>query len=371
MVYHIWPHYRAGVVQALDRSERIAFDFFGSGQALEGIEHLPPGRMRRFVRAPSLRMAGLTWQSGAVGVALRRRYDAVVYLGDIHFVSTWLGAALCRLRGTSVLFWAHGWLRAETGVRRRLRDAYYRLANRMLVYSERGARLGTAAGYPAERITTIYNSLDVERADAIVARIESDELADLSPRALFAAPERPLLVCTARLTAKCRFDLLIDAAARLGAQGLAVNLLLVGEGPERARLEAQARRLGVTAVFYGACYDEELIGQFIYHADITVSPGKIGLTAMHSMMYGTPAVTHGNLDQQMPEVEAIVEGRTGAFFRQGDAQDLARAIAAWLRGGRDRTAVRRACREVIHRSWNPANQARIIEDAILGLVGRG
>ena len=108
----------------------------------------------------------------------------------------------------------------------------------------------------------------------------------------------------------------------------------------------------------------------IYDADLTVSPGKIGLTAMHSLMYGTPVVTHGDLDAQMPEVEAIEEGRTGAFFRRGDARDLAATIAGWLDAGLPRAQVRQAARAAIKAKWTPQGQARIIEEALLQVTGR-
>ena len=368
VIYHFWPHYRLPVVRALDASGRIDFTFFGSGEAFDGIEHADTRQIRRWVTAPFGLRGRMLWQPEAVRAVTRGGYDAIIYLGDPNFASTWVGAALGRLRGTPVLFWAHGWLRPERGAKRALRHRFFGLANRILVYAERAKRLGSDAGFPADRITVVYNSLDVARADDIVARIEAGTLDALTPQALFTVPERPLLVCTARLTQKCRFDLLLRAAAMLAARGRPVNVLLVGGGPERAALEVLAEELGVATHFYGACYDEDVLGQLIYHADLTVSPGKIGLTAMHSLMYGTPAITHGNLDEQMPEVEAIEPGRTGLLFRQNDADDLADSIAAWLDGAPDRMAVRAAARAVIHEKWNPPTQARIIEQAIDELV---
>lgn len=308
------------------------------------------------------------WQAKAVHAARSGNFDAIIYLGDPNFASTWAGATLARLRKTPVLFWAHGWLRTESGAKKAFRRAFYSLADRMLVYAERARALGIAAGHAPDRITVVYNSLDVEAADAIVARIEAGELDDTRPQALFAQPDRPLLICTARITQLCRFDLLIEAAALLANRGTPVNVLLVGDGPERQALETLSRLRGTAVHFYGACYDEAVIGQLIYHSDLTVSPGKIGLTAMHSLMYGTPAITHDNLDAQMPEVEAIEPGVTGLLFRQDDPADLADRIASWLASNRDRAGVRTSARRVIHEKWSPDVQARLIEQAIMEVV---
>ena len=368
VVYHAWPHYRQPVMQAMDRSTAIAYDFHGSGEALEGVLHAEVGGLRRFVRAPFRRFGKLLWQSGAVHAARDQRYRAIVLLADPNFASTWVAATLARLRGVPVLFWGHGWLRPESAIKRFVRASYFALSTRFLVYAERGRRLGIESGFPAERITVIYNSLDVARADAVIADIESGSHGGARPQTLFAHPERPLVICTARLTAKCRFDLLLTAAAMLSQRNFPINVLLVGDGPERAALGRQAEALGIAVHFFGACHDEDVVGPLLYHADLTVSPGKIGLTAMHSLMYGTPAITHGDFDAQMPEVEAIEPGRTGAFFRRDDAADLARTIARWLDVGPPRARVREAARATIRAKWTPEVQAHLIEEAVLQVV---
>lgn len=369
VIYHVWPHYREAVMQAMDRSKAIAYDFYGSGGPLEGISHADTAAVERFIRAPFRRLGNLLWQPQAVKAARGGHYHALILLADPNFVSTWVAAALARWRRTPVLFWGHGWLKPESRAKQLVRRLYFGLSHRFLIYAERGKRLGIAAGFPAERITVVYNSLAVERADAVIARIESGMNTE-RPQVFFADPDRPLLICTARLTARCRFDVLLKAAALLEERGDGVNVLLVGEGPERAALEHMAAEHDLAVCFFGACHDEEVVGPLLYHADLTVSPGKIGLTAMHSLMYGTPAITHDDLDAQMPEVEAIEEGVTGAFFRRDDAAALADAIVRWLATAPPREKVRHRARTAIKAKWSPQVQASIIEQAVLEVVGR-
>lgn len=90
---------------------------------------------------------------------------------------------------------------------------------------------------------------------------------------------------------------------------------------------------------------------------------------MHSLMYGTPAIAHGDFDAQMPEVEAIEPGVTGAFCRRDDANDLAATIAAWLDHAPPRERVRAVARAATHAKWTPQVQARIIEQAVLEVAG--
>ena len=43
--------------------------------------------------------------------------------------------------------------------------------------------------------------------------------------------------------------------------------------------------------FQGAVFDESN-SELIYHSDLCVSPGNVGLTAIHSLTYGVPVATH-------------------------------------------------------------------------------
>jgi len=209
----------------------------------------------------------------------------------------------------------------------------------------------------------ISNSLDYRAQRKIYHDLQHSSQDELR-KALSLPLGVKLIVCTARLTRTCRFDLLIQAAALLRDRNVQVFLLLVGDGPERTALSELALDLKVAFRFLGACYDELTIAKIYKASDLTVSPGKVGLTAMHSMAYGTPVISHDNLDRQMPEAEAILPGITGAFFRENSREDLARVIAEWF----DRHPVKpeRECIERIEAEYTPAFQRSVIEAAILG-----
>ncbi len=61
---------------------------------------------------------------------------------------------------------------------------------------------------------------------------------------------------------------------------------------------------------------------FSYNASVCVSPGNIGLTAIHALSFGCPIITHNNFAEQMPEFESIKPSKTGYFYQQGDIADL-------------------------------------------------
>ena len=117
--------------------------------------------------------------------------------------------------------------------------------------------------------------------------------------------------------------------------------------------------------FYGASYDEKTNAELIYNADLCVSPGNVGLTAMHALIFGCPVITHNYFEWQMPEYEAIHAGNTGDFFKMDDIADLIATISKWFAVKSDkREEVRKACFKEIDTNWNPYYQMDIIKKNI-------
>ncbi len=282
VVYHMFPHYRSAIMRAMDRSEHFEFTFVGDTKPFQGIEAVDSRDVSNFRHTRFRTLGPFFWQEGICALAANTDFNAIIFLGNPNFLSTWIAAAIARLTRKKVLFWTHGWLRPEPWTKARFRNLFYRLANRILVYGSRAKQLGASSGYPEDRIDVIFNSLDFERSQKVLRSIKVGELpVKVDPRSSFRA-DRPLVVCTARLTPACRFDLLFEAAGKLKSENLPINIILVGDGPERQALELLANRLKIDVHFWGACYDEAILGQIIFEADLSCSPGKIGLTVIHS-----------------------------------------------------------------------------------------
>jgi glycosyltransferase involved in cell wall biosynthesis len=343
---------------------RYTYQFWGSLDAFHGIKAFK-GDDTVSIRLLQVRETKVAYElSGYSAMMADKQVRAVIVIGNPNILSTWWIALRSKFLGKKVLFWTHGWLKREPILKRTLRNLYFGLADRVLCYGERARSLAKDMGFNESRVVPVYNSLDFTSATLLYDRLQSGFLPKVKPQELFHNSALPLIICTARLIRQCRFDLLFDAAAILAGLGRPINILLIGDGEAREELTRQASELALNVVFYGACYDEETVGSMIYLSDLTVSPGKIGLTVIHSLSYGTPAITHDNLDQQMPEVEAIVTDETGLLFKYESSENLAEAIDNWLHRAMDRGRVRSACRAVIEQKWNPKRQRIEIEKAL-------
>lgn len=366
------PHYRAALWERLleDSSLDIRF-LYGEGatSSIRSIDLSEPrwrGKQSRFQRIRNVHLRKLlVWQRGVLAQVRKTDARVLVLLGQMYILSMWLAVWIAKRRGIAVLFWGHGAYGREGRLKRRFRNRFLRLADGVLVYGEHARGLLIADGFPPERVRVVYNSLDHARQLAI--RESFIEPGFFAGQDWFRQTSAPTLLFVGRLTPQKQIDRLIDAVVRLRDQGRVFNLLLVGDGPEFGRLRALAADLAGQVHFYGACYDEESLGRLIANADLCVSPGEVGLTAMHALGYGTPVCTHDDMTRQMPEAEAIVEGRTGVLFDYDNKMNLASAIGRWFDSAPDRAILRSCCYQEIDLNWNTENQARRIRDAIHAL----
>ncbi len=256
---------------------------------------LPPHPCVRFLDR-------LTWQSGAVREAAFGNFDTYIFLGNGQWLSTWVAAVVARMRGRRVLFWTHGWTRRDRGMKRYLRVIFYRLANGLLLYGDRARSIGMELGFSSTSLYVMYNSLDFDKQQFLLSKQAADAGAAMRAE-LFGDPNVPMVIAAARLTTAKRFDLLIRAIGVVSRRHRPVNLLIVGDGPGEDRLHHLAFAEGVRVAMVGECYDEERLALLFSAAAVTVSPGNIGLTCMHSLGYGVPVITHDDPEEQGPSTK--------------------------------------------------------------------
>jgi len=123
------------------------------------------------------------------------------------------------------------------------------------------------------------------------------------------------LLVASRMLAYRRLDLVVGACRRLGRR-----LVLVGDGPERARLEAMA---GPETTFLGHVGRERLLEMFA-SCSAYVVPGveDFGIAPVEAMAAGKPVVAL----RAGGATETVVEDVTGVFFEEATVESLASAI---------------------------------------------
>lgn len=352
--------YRAPIFKLLDSAMDIDWYY---GYPIDNVKEMDPAALKSVTRLPRKKFGPFSWQKGVVKLIRSKDYNQYIFLGDLFSLSTWAFVLLRPILAPKkkVYFWSHGWYGRESWLKKNLKKCFFGLADGTFLYGNYAKQTALQQGYKGSNLWVVHNSLDYDKQLAIRQTIKPSSI-----YTVHFGNDAPVIVFIGRLTFAKRIDMLLEAISSLSHKST-YNVVLIGGGEAQESLVTKVKELNLEKQvwFYGPCYDEKENAELIYNASLCVSPGNVGLTAIHTMTFGTPMITHDSFPYQGPEFEAIVEGKTGSFFKQGDVENLACTIERWLKEHTDREAVREACFAEIDAGWNPKYQMDIFEKHLI------
>lgn len=349
IIYNFAQKYREGIYKLFEQQYDCHWVF---GNNVSDIKGLDLSLLNSVTTIKNQKLVGpLYYQEGVP--SLLNAHDTLLLLGELYCLSTWIVLLKRKLfmRNKRVYLWSHGWYGKESGIKKILKRWFFSLSDATFLYGQYAKNVALQQGYKKSNLYVVHNSLD---HDYQVSLRKQQVPCDIYKTHF--GNERPTLIFIGRLTKVKRLELLLEALTKCKNK---YNLVLVGDGESRADLELMVKQLGLSSNvwFYGACYDEVENARLIYNADLCVSPGNVGLTAVHALTYGTPVITNNNFAWQMPEFEAIQQGVTGDFFEYESADSLALCIQQWFQNHEsNREKVRQSCYNEIDNYWTPAYQ---------------
>ena len=164
-----------------------------------------------------------------------------------------------------------------------------------------------------------------------------------------------------------RHDVLIDAF-RIARQKVAhLKLVLIGDGPERRRMEQRVAAEGLAQSVVFAGYVPRVADFYRDTIDINVLASDeegLGLVLLEGGACGLPSI--GSDCTGIREV--IRDGYNGYLFRQGDAQSLANRLIDLATNAERRATMGRAAREFVEQHFSEEGYAAGIAGVIDDLV---
>lgn len=250
----------------------------------------------------------------ALGSALRAAAREALRDADLLHAHWWIPSGLAAPAGVPMVLTSHGTdaaLLPRSAAARMLARPVYRRARVVTAVSSQLARWITDA---------TGRRLDPHHVQPMPVDTSAFRWSDGGAGA----------IVIARLTAQKRVELALDAVAAARSDGRTLRLTIVGDGPERRRLEARAVELGIGSLvtFRGAVATTE-IPAALADADVmlaTSSGEGFGLAAAEALMAGVPVVACEDGGGLLDVVPAAGAGRVVP----PGAADVARAAAALL-----------------------------------------
>lgn len=197
---------------------------------------------------------------------------------------------------------------------------FYRAADCVMFVSGLQRRFFEDLGVRPRRVELVHSGIDLEHFSAAAVQAQAQEV-----RARFGFTPGDMVVglCAVFREEKRHNDLL-DAVARLRADGLPVRILLVGDGPTRPQIEACRDALGLGDAVALAGFQQD-VRPYIAACDVmtlTSHAETFPIATLEYMGLGKPLVVSdvGGLREQ------VEEGVNGLLYPAGDAAALAAAL---------------------------------------------
>lgn len=254
----------------------------------------------------------------------RRRPDLLVMqYGALEYVLGWCGAVI---RGWRTAFWVE--VTFDSWVRRRshrewLKQRMFSAVDGVMTAGADGAGFARRYGAPADRIHIVRHAVDADffARRSRLARGGRDELR----RTL--GTQGTLFLYVGRLWEPKGIFELVEAYARLRADGLAVSLAIVGDGRDEDRLRSTVSHMGLAGVTFAGFKQLEQLPEWYAAADVLVFPTRgdpYGMVVDEAMAAGLPVISTASAGEIGSRV---VEGETGLLVPPEDPRALARAMA--------------------------------------------
>lgn len=236
----------------------------------------------------------------------------------------------------------------------------FRAADRIQVISKFLADWAREMGATCS-ITVVPNGVDIQLFSRQVPEEDMTVIQGLYGR----APGDVFLVTTSRLVEKNAVDDVIAALALLPAN---FKFMVMGTGPKKAELVAQAKKLGVDLrVTFLNFVKHEYLPPYLKACDIFVRPSRtegLGNSFLEAMAADIPVIATpvGGIP------DFLTDGETGLFCEVNNPQSIARKVEKLTRDRESRDYIVRAARKMVEERYDWSSIAGEMKQVLVGAI---
>lgn len=250
--------------------------------------------------------ATLIWQPLLRNI---RGADLLIIGQENKFLLNYLLQLLRRRLLGRVALWGHGrnfQARSPNSKAERWKRFWATRCDWWFGYTEETRRHLESLSYPPERITVFNNSVDTAELQRTATILSAEEIDKIRVESGIRTDNMAIFV--GGLYADKEFDFLVKAADRVRELIPDFELLIIGGGPDRSKLDiyAQTRPWLIIA---GPRYGREKVALMLA-AKLFLMPGLVGLAVLDAAALGLPLVTT-NYPYHSPEIAYLEHGVNG------------------------------------------------------------
>jgi glycosyltransferase involved in cell wall biosynthesis len=260
----------------------------------------------KYVEAKEL--LGVTLQPTLLREIKQLNADVILVMFNVRYLSMMRLLFNQNLREkTAILLWGHGF--GKHGFINFFRIYLVKKSDGLVLYYRQQIEGFINRGLDESRLFSAENTIEVSNYGYDV---ES---------------ERCSLLFVGRLQERKKIDLVIQSLSEITSDYPHIQLEIVGDGPAESSLKELANKLlpEDKVVFHGKVVDEGSLKKLFNRSLAYVSPGAIGLGALHAFAYGCPIITTEDDPEHGPEFLNLEEG-VNALFAKADVGSLSKVL---------------------------------------------
>ena len=326
-------HYIARTFSKLPPNDLVVISHQDSGVQAGGYDRrfrvISTGGYSTFLRTGKLAILPLII-STIRHVARQREYRIVI----AEQVQTAIPALIAaRLLGAKLVIFAYG-MEITTSRWRRMKRWMFRQADRVITISAYSRILLMRLGVSPDRVGLIPPSIDKATFGASLQTSKHEARAKLG-----IASDAPVLLSVAVLKQQYKgIDTVIRSMDLLRRRYQGVRYMIIGDGPDRQRLERITRELQLERyVTFVGSVDDVTKGLHYAACDLFMLPNRVeygnggersegfGIVFLEAALFGKPAI-----GGQGGSLDAVVSGETGLSVLGTSAEEVADAVAKLL-----------------------------------------
>lgn len=245
---------------------------------------------------------------------------------------------LSRFLKFKLILWGHGYnhtkgFRPNKSLSAALRLFYLKRADAIIVYGFDAKNLLSRYINP-EKIFVAPNTLDT--SSLIKIKKEFDKAGKEIIRNGIGFKHKYNILFIGRLLKNKHPELLIDIYERIRdelSNDIGVHYIGDGELTEYLLEVITEKGYSDNVFLHGPINEDNLNGKYLYSSDIMVMPGYVGLSVNHAFCFGCPVITFAkgvNGPFHSPEIEYLVNNKTGFQIQKFDVNEMSRVILSYL-----------------------------------------
>ena len=272
----------------------------------------------------------ILWFPKSIEIIKKETFDVVIADYYTRLLSIWPMQSIQHRKKRGFILWGIGFHQYPTPLIDKIRLIMVKRTDALLLYSDKEKKRYQRLGVPKEKCFVTQNTVDIEGIDAGVALCTTKKINEC--RKKVGSTEGPVLMHIGRLAKNKRIDLLIKVMPNLKTTWSKIQLVLIGEGPEKNELQRLADELSISRHihFLGSITDHKLLAPWVLSSDLIVAPAQIGLLAPMAHAYKRTLVISDVPEHRGPELQAFIPGTTGLEYRYQDLKSLERNIIKLL-----------------------------------------